>query len=142
MTGNGCRRPGKDGVELPYNIIVIAFIMSRIKNIYKEQLSFLLGKGHAQFGKVAPRRPYPDEDEEGGGAGAAGLTLLEHPLLMNMPVGADPKLTSVTTENPDALDAAEERVNECCLELQQQPRLRKALTHGKHYIPTPTPRPL
>lgn len=111
-------------------------IMSQFKKIYKEQLSYLLGKGHAQFGKVAPRRPYLDEDEEGG-AGTAGLTLLEHPWLMKMPVGAASELSQVTTENSEARLAAEERADECCLQLQQQPRLRNALAHGKHYTPTP-----
>lgn len=112
--------------------------MSSIKKIYKEQLSYLLGKGHTRFGKVAPRRPYRDEEEEGGTA--AGLTLLQHPLLMNMPVGAASDLTAVTTVNSDATEEALDRAEECCPQLQQQPQLRNALTHGRHYTP-PKPAP-
>ncbi len=111
--------------------------MASIKKIYKEQLSYWLAKGHSQFGRVAPRRPYRDEDEEGG-AGTAGLTLLEHPFLMDLPVGAASDLTAVASVNSEADDEALDRAEECCPELQQQPKLRNALTHGRHYTP-PTP---
>lgn len=110
--------------------------MSSFKKIQKEQLSYLLGKGHALFGKVAPRRPYRD-DEEGGGT-ASGLTLLQHPLLMNMPVGAASDLTAVATSNSEATEEALDRAEECCPQLQQQPRLQNALTHGRHYTPKPS----
>lgn len=95
---------------------------------FKQELGKLLGKGHAMFGRVAPRRDYRDEDE--GGAGSAELLFETHPLLAEQPVGAASDLTAIATENSDSLDQAVERVNEASKELVKQPVLQQKLSQS------------
>lgn len=97
--------------------------MSIIKKLTREQkmqLGELLAAGHRHFGKVAPRRPYAKDDDEGGGSGASQL-LMEHPLLMGMPTGVTSDLTFLVNENSHSMEAAEKRTDEL------NPQLRKSL---------------
>lgn len=98
--------------------------MAAIPIKYKRKLTELLGIGHARFGKVAHRRDYREDD---GGEGGAGLELLQHPWLSNMPIGADSDLTMETNNSAHSLEAAEERVNEASNELKMQPALQRVL---------------
>lgn len=94
----------------------------KIDKIYKQQLAELLAEGHRKFGKVAPKRPYrDDEDEGGGGDGSAELLFETHPLLAQQPVGASSDLTSIITDNKNTIDEADKRSDEA------KPELRKAL---------------
>lgn len=113
-------------------------------NKYKAELGLLLAKGHAKFGMVAPRRPYPkDEDEDEGGTGVADLSVEDHPLLSKLPVGASsPELTGVTSDNSQTTDEALDRVEELTLELQNQPRAQAELGLRYSNISAPTPSPL
>jgi hypothetical protein len=104
---------------------------------HKQKLGELLGKGHSVFGHVSPRRPYRDDE---GGEGGAQLTMPEHPLLNQRPVGAASDLTAITTENSETLDAAQERAQEACAELKQQPVLQHALGMGQRYSYVATPK--
>lgn len=97
--------------------------MADIAIAYKRRLTELLGIGHRRFGPVAMRRDYRDDDGEGG----AGLQLLEHPWLSNMPIGADSDLTMDTSNSSHSQEAAEERVNEASNELRMQPALQAVL---------------
>ena len=107
--------------------------------MYKEQLGELLAKGHAKFGKVAPRRPYRDDDE--GGDGVPGLTVETHPLLADLPVGASSDLTAIAADNSNITDEALDRVDELTPALQNQPRLQAELSYrySKSNTPKPTP---
>lgn len=98
--------------------------MANIDIKYKRRLTELLGIGHSRFGKVATRRDYRDDE---GGEGGAGLELLSHPWLSNMPIGADSDLSMDTNNSSHSLEAAEERVNEASNELKMQPALQQAL---------------
>ncbi len=108
-------------------------------NKYKAELGLLLAKGHAKFGMVAPRRPYP-KDEDEGGTGVADLNFEDHPLLSKLPVGASSaELTGVTSDNSQTTDEALDRVEELNPQLQNQPRAQAEL--GLRYSNTSTPKP-
>jgi hypothetical protein len=104
----------------------------------KHNLSALLAKGHAKFGKVAPRRPYREDEE---GEGAPGFTVETHPWLADVPVGAASDLTFIASENSQITEEALDRVDELTPELQKQPRLQAELSyrHNHRYTPKPTP---
>jgi hypothetical protein len=103
---------------------------------YQRELSDLLAEGHRRFGKVAPRRPYHEEDEDGG-SGAPQYLFEQHPLLAEQPIGASSDLTFLTTDNKYSLDEAEKRSDEATLELQR--KLEMALSLGRRQIATPSP---
>ncbi len=98
------------------------------------ELSKLLGAGHRSFGKVAPRRPYQDDDRDSGGS---QLLFKEHPLLSSLPLGASSDLTFLINDNKFSVDAAEQRYNEA------KPELQKALDYvlGMHNRPQAMPKP-
>jgi hypothetical protein len=66
----------------------------------KEQLDKLLAKGYAFYGRVLPRHPYRDEDDESGGTGEAEFGFETHPLLANLPDGAASDLSSIINNLP------------------------------------------
>ena len=101
----------------------------------KIKLSDLLMKGHRQWGPVASRKPFIEDQE--GGAGTAENVFRSHPLLSQQPVGAASDLTAIVTENNQSMQAADERSNEASNELQ--PTLEKALQQGKSFSPGFTP---
>lgn len=101
----------------------------RIEVKFKRKLTELLGIGHSRWGKVALRRDYRDDEDEGG-AGESDLRLDSHPWLANLPDGADSDLSSITNNNKHSTDAAKERVNEANPELQMQPVLQNELSKG------------
>ncbi len=96
----------------------------------------MLGKGHARFGPVAPRKPYYDDD--GGGAGTSSLHFESHPLLAEQPVGAASDLTTIVGDQANITEEAQERATEACHQLQQQPAMRQALGHSHASAPTPS----
>lgn len=104
----------------------------------KTELSALIGEGHRKFGKVAPRRPYTDDDK---GGGAAQNVFESHPLLDQQPIGASSDLTYIITENSQALDEVEKRANEAAPELKKQLELGLAnkLQAQKRYAPDLNP---
>jgi hypothetical protein len=111
-------------------------------NKYKAELGLLLAKGHAKFGVVAPRRPYPKDDDEGG-TGVADLSVEDHPLLSRLPVGASsPELTGVTSDNSQTTDEALDRVEELTAELQNQPRAQAELSLRYSNTSAPKPSPM
>ncbi len=114
--------------------------MAVILNTYKAQLADEIAKGHAQFGKVAPRRPYREDDDSGEG-GFPGIDIETHPWLSNIPVGAASDLTFIASENSNATDEALDRVDELNPELQQQPRLQAELNYRYSHSNTPKPTP-
>ncbi len=103
---------------------------------YQKELGELLANWYRHFGKVAPRRPYR-EDDEGGGAGAAQLLFEEHPLLAEQPTGAASDLTFITSDNKYSMGEAEKRVDEACPQLTKQ--LANVLSLGKKHIAAPSP---
>jgi len=114
--------------------------MSIVKKLTREQkmqLGELLAVGHRHFGKVAPRRPYVEEDEDGGSGGSSKL-LLDHPLFMDAPTGATSDLTFLVNENNHAIEEAEKRSDEL------NPQLRKVLEnqlgHQLNYQPPRAPK--
>jgi hypothetical protein len=104
---------------------------------YQRELSALLAEGHRRFGKVMPRRPYHDDDGEGGGAGTPKYLFEQHPLLAEVPIGASSDLTFLTTDNQYSMDEAEKRSDEATLQLQKQ--LELALSMGHRNVATLNP---
>ncbi len=100
---------------------------------FKRRLTELLGIGHSKFGKVRLRKPYRDDEDEGGAA--SGLRLDSHPLFANLPDGASSDLSGVANNNEFSEDAAKERVNEASPELRMQPVLQRELTPGFNPAP-------
>jgi len=98
----------------------------------KTELSNLLAEGHRKFGKVAPRRPYTDDDQ---GGGVAQNVFEQHPLLAQQPVGAASDLTFIITENSQSLDEAEKRSYQAAPELKQKLELGLGLKAQKQYTP-------
>ena len=101
----------------------------------KTKLGELIAKGHRKFGKVAPRKPYLDDDDEGG-TGGAQLLFEQHPLLSQQPVGASSDLTAIISDNNNSVDQAEKRVDEATLQLKKALEMKLGL--GKQYTATPT----
>lgn len=95
-------------------------------------LGELLAEGHAQFGKVWPRRPYREDDDEGG-SGGSKLVFEEHPLLANRPTGAPSDLTYEVINNNRALEEAETRGDELSEQLRNtlEKKLNLNLTQRK-----------
>lgn len=119
---------------------VNSFLMATIDIAHKTKLGELIAEGHRRFGKVVPRKPYREQDEEGGAGGAELSPFEEHPLLAEQPVGAPSDLTADVTQNDNAVDEAEKRdAKELSNELQN----KLARTHApgaKHtYTARPTP---
>lgn len=112
-----------------------------IRNQQKAELGELIAKGHAKFGLVAPRRPYPKDDEDGSG-GVSDLRVEDHPLLKEQPIGAaSPDLTAVASNNSQVTDEAIDRLDDLSPQLQNQPRLQAelALRYGNTSTPKPSP---
>lgn len=104
----------------------------------KRRLSALLKEGHRKFGPVSPRRPYKEDDDEGGEGGGIKV----HPLLAEQPVGASSDLTSIASENIDALDNAEARKDQHSKELKKQLDNKKELGKSLQNKNAPKPSPL
>ena len=100
-----------------------------------KELGDLLGEGHRRFGKVAPRRPYKEDDESG--EGAPQLLFEEHPLLSQMPIGAPSDLTYLTQINEFSADKAQERVDELTLQLKNNLELQLGHKLGQQRKFTP-----
>jgi hypothetical protein len=114
--------------------------MSTMTAKEKTELGNLLVKGHSQFGPVAPRKPYKEDDAEGGGEGAASFSPFEeHPLLKKQPIGASSDLTSRVTENIYAEAETEKRSEDLTLEMQQKLALQQANRHRKTAVPNLSP---
>jgi hypothetical protein len=114
--------------------------MATITIEHKTKLGELIAEGHRRFGNVTPRKPYREEDEEGG-AGEAELSPFEaHPLLDEQPVGAPSDLTAIVTENNNAVEEAEKRdAKELSNQLQNQLRHTHAAKLGAAHTARPTP---
>ncbi len=116
-----------------------------ISTAQKRLLSELLARrkdGHGQFGRVLMRKPYREDDDEGGSSGRGLPSPFEqHPLLVDQPDGASSDLTAiVSNHNQDEMvDAAAERgEHDLSLQLKQKPQLQAALQQS--HIATPKPR--
>lgn len=99
---------------------VILLVMSRIPSKDKAELGELLAEWYRHFGKVAPRRRYLDDDESGSGTGGAKPPWENHPLFMDLPIGAPSDLAFILAADERTMDEAENRVNEACPELKMQ----------------------
>jgi len=110
--------------------------MPKLTKEQKTELSALIGEGHRQFGKLAPRRPYTDGDDKGGGT--AQNVFEQHPLLAEQPLGASSDLTFIITENNRALDEAEKRADKAAPELKKRLELALGLAQQKQLAATPT----
>jgi hypothetical protein len=104
---------------------------------FKAQLGELLAIGHRKFGKVAPRKPYREEDDTDRGTGSAELLFESHPLLAEQPVGASSDLTAIITENSKAVEEAENRS-----EAELSHKLTQALKNRYGKAATPKLNPL
>lgn len=109
----------------------------------KRALSELLARrqdGHGQFGRVLMRKPYREDDDDGGSSGLPS-PFEQHPLLADLPSGASSDLTSVISDR-NQNEMVDEAVNrgepDLSPQLRQTPRLQAALTHS--HIATPKPR--
>jgi len=100
----------------------------RIPAKLKAELGECLATWYRKFGKVAPRRPY-NEDEESGDGAPAKPVFEGHPFLNEMPIGAPSDLSSIITNDKRTLDEANKRSDE--LTLQAQNKLTLAL--GQKY---------
>jgi hypothetical protein len=110
--------------------------MGAIATALKRALGELIAAGHSRFGKVSPRAPYRDENEEGG---EGGTGILQHPLFADVPVGAASDLTAVTADHANINDLAEERKDEATPELRKNLEKGNVLTHGTAPKPNPSP---
>ena len=111
-----------------------------ISKAQKEALSHLLARrkeGHGQFGRVLMRRPYREDEDEGG----SGLPspFEEHPLLGGQPVGASSDLTAIISarNQEEVLESAENRGPELSLDLQNKPQMQAAL--NRTHVASPKP---
>jgi len=110
--------------------------MANIPVAQKRELAGSLALLFKRWGKVADRRPYPDDDDEGGGVG--GLSLPEHPFLQDLPVGVvPPDLAADVNQYVDVEVELEKRANEANPQLQKQPVVQAALGKGRG-APTPS----
>ncbi|MCD6056342.1 MAG: hypothetical protein K0R12_1304 [Gammaproteobacteria bacterium] len=100
----------------------------------KRALSALLARregGHGQFGRVLMRKPYREDDDEGG----SGLPspFEQHPLLRDQPIGASSDLTAIIGDRnqQEMIDEAANRSeHDLSLELQQKPQLQAVLVNN------------
>ena len=115
--------------------------MARITKEYKIKLGEILADWYRNFGRVAPRRDYHDDDQGSGGAAASPFE--SHPLLAQLPVGAPSDLAAIIINNSRNMDEAKKRIEEASPELQQ--KLDNALNLGKkhenQYRSRPKPQP-
>ena len=109
--------------------------MSTFSKDQKTELSALIGEGHRRFGKLAPRRPYTDDDDKGGGA--EQNVFESHPLLNQQPIGASSDLTFIITENNQSLKEAEKRADQATPELKKQLELALDLSAQKQLTAAP-----
>ena len=112
--------------------------MAIMTTTLKKRIGDLLAIGYARLGKVSTRKPYREEDDDGG-EGAAGLLFETHPLLAEQPDGAASDLTSIIQNYDQAEDAAEERESELTAELKQ--RYEKSLSKSQEKTHTDVPKP-
>ena len=91
----------------------------------KAQLGEALAEWYHNFGKVAPRRAYHEDDTDAGGT--ANKMFEDHPFLAEVPIGAPSDLASTIVEDARTLDEANERSDDLTNELQN----RLALTLGQ-----------
>jgi hypothetical protein len=96
----------------------------RYSSIDKAELGELLASWYRNFGKVAPRRGYHDDDDSGSGEGGAKPPWENHPLFADTPIGAPSDLASVLVADKRTLAEAEERKNEACDELKNNLAMR------------------
>ena len=106
-------------------------LSKRIPAIYKAMLGEALGQWYQQFGKVAPRSAYHEDDEGSADAGSSGLLFEEHPLFSELPIGAPSDLTSVISNDQATIEAAEKRSDELTNELKN--RLSLTLRQKKQH---------
>ena len=113
--------------------------MSILDKEHKTNLGELLAAGHRRFGDVAPRKPYRDDDDEGGSGGAELSPFEQHPLLAEQPLGASSDLTSIATENSESVSEVEKRdAKELSNQMQNQLAKTHAQTYGKSNTAAPT----
>jgi hypothetical protein len=87
----------------------------------KATLGEYLAEWYRQFGKVTPRRPYHEDDEDGGKGTASATPLFEsHPLFSETPIGASSDLASIIVNDEHTLEAAEKRTDELTEALQNK----------------------
>ena len=109
----------------------------------KRALSALLARrkgGHGQFGRVLMRKPYREDEDEGGSHGLPS-PFEQHPLLSDLPIGASSDLTSIVSERrlDEMLDEAAERGDQLNPQLQQQPVMQAKLQQQKSFVNSPSP---
>jgi hypothetical protein len=116
--------------------------MPNIPTKLKIELSELLLQWYRQFGKVAPRRPYYDEEGDDSGAGGAELLFESHPLFADLPIGAPSDLDFIIQTNNQNIAEADKRADEACPELKYQIELALAQKYRTRPAPIAKPSPL
>ncbi len=118
----------------------MAELTKKLTTEQKTQLSHLLLLGHKRFGPVAQRKPYRDDEDEGG-AGAPSI-LQEHPLLAQQPIGATSDLSHIVSQNREA-EKELEKTDEAKMspELKLQAQKQHEFTHAKKHDNLSRPRP-
>ena len=111
--------------------------MALISVTQKRDLAERLAKLYdPRWGKAAMRRPYPDDDEDGG---VGGLKLPEHPFLQDLPQGVTPPDLAADVNQHAQFDVEiENRASEASPELRKQPVVRAALAKGMGSSPKPS----
>ncbi len=109
---------------------------------HKTKLSELLAAGHGKFGRVAPRQPYREDDDEGGGEG--GFRFDTHPFLEDQPEGASSDLSMVVNDHgqSDLADEVDKHADNISNDLQARPAFQQTLGAGQAHTVTATPNPL
>jgi hypothetical protein len=108
----------------------------RIPAKLKAELGEYLAQWYRQYGKVAPRRPYHEDDDRGSsGAATNAPPLFEgHPLFNEMPLGASSDLATILVDDKRTLEEADKRTDELTEELQNKLALALSQKKQKNFL--------
>jgi hypothetical protein len=115
----------------------------RIPAIYKSQLGEALAAWYRHFGKVAPRRPYHEDDDKTGTGTATNKMFEDHPFFAELPIGAPSDLSSIIIEDDRTIDETNNRKDELVNDLKNKLDLKlgNKLQNQYQYKFNPKPQP-